>query len=300
MSAGSGATGTGTAATGTAGATGAAGITARTRVFAVLGDPIAHSQSPVFQNAAMRHFGMDAVYVALRCAQGTVGPLIHALCQAGGGGNVTAPYKATAAACLERPSPLVERTGACNTFWSEGGVVCGDNTDVEGFRFTAARLLPHLHGCRVLILGAGGAASAALCALLDAGAAHITLLNRSAERAAELALRLDPDLRSTEVAASADSVDGQDFDLVINATSLGMSSADPLPLDLSRPGRVGAAIDIICGPGGETAWVRHAHGVGIAAADGTDMLLAQGAAAFSRWFGVDPPLAEMRAALARP
>lgn len=299
MSVGPGATrtsGTGTAATGAA----AVGVTARTRVFAVLGDPVAQSQSPVFQNAAMRHLGIDAVYVALRCDQGTVAPLIRALCQAGGGGNVTAPHKATAAAYVERPSPLVERTGACNTFWSEGGVVCGDNTDVEGVRFTAARLLPQLHGCRALVLGAGGAASAALCAMLDAGASRVTLLNRSPERAAKLAMRLDPDLRSTEVAASTDFVDGRDFDLVINATSLGMSSADPLPLDLSRPGRVGAAIDIICRPGGETAWVRHARGVGIIAADGTEMLLAQGAAAFSRWFGVDPPLAEMRAALARP
>lgn len=274
-------------------------ITARTRVLALLGDPVAHSLSPLFQNAALRHLGIDAVYVALRCESGAVAPLIRALCRAGGGGNVTVPHKATAAACVDRPSRLVERTGACNTFWEEAGLVCGDNTDVAGVRVMAERLLPHLDGSRILILGAGGAAAAALCALLDAGVHRITLLNRSPQRAAALAERLDPGMRTTAVASSVRLLEGQDFDLVINATSLGMTGDDPLPLDLARLGRAGAAFDTVCRRDGDTPWIRHARGLGITAADGTEMLLSQGAAAFRHWFDVDAPLDVMRAALTR-
>lgn len=272
-------------------------ITARTRVFALLGDPVAHSLSPLFQNAAIRALGRDAIYVALRCDTADVAPLVRALCLAGGGGNVTVPHKAAAAASLDRPSRLVERTGACNTFWAEDGLVCGDNTDVEGFRSTAARLLPRLDGTRVLILGAGGAAAAAACAMLDAGAKRITLLNRSPARAGDLAARLDPDMHTIAVADAPPLVQGEDFDLVVNATSLGMRTDDQLPLELDRLGRAGAAIDIVCRADGETAWVRHARDLGIAAADGTDMLLAQGAAAFRRWFDVEAPVPVMRAAL---
>jgi shikimate dehydrogenase len=272
---------------------------ATTRLLVLLGDPVAHSLSPAFQNAAIRHAGLDAVYLALRCGTESVAPLIRALCRAGGGGNVTVPHKADAARCIERPTPDVLRTGACNTFWAdESGAICGDNTDVEGFRHAALELTgTSLSGIRCLMIGAGGAAAAALCALLQDGAAAVTLLNRSADRASALAARLDPGGDLVRVIADAGQLQGEPYDLVVNASSVGLHEDEPLPLDLEPLGDVGAALDLVYRRRSGTPWVRHAITLGIPAADGSTMLMAQGAAAFHRWFGVEPPLHVMREAM---
>jgi shikimate dehydrogenase len=272
--------------------------TATSRVFALLGDPVAHSLSPTFQNAAMRRFDLDAVYVALRCDAASVGPLVRALCRAGGGGNVTVPHKVAAAFCIENPTAAVRRTGACNTFWAEHDAICGDNTDVAGFRHAAARLLPTLAGARVLVIGAGGAAAAAVCALLDAGAADITLLNRSPDRARRLAERADPEARVVRVVTSVHDLRTDDFDLVTNASTVGLDGDDLLPLPLDAPRRIGAVLDLVYRRSGDTPFVRQARAAGIPAADGAEMLVAQGAAAFARWFAVEPPVDLMRRALA--
>ena len=270
---------------------------ASTRVFCLLGDPVAHSLSPLFQNAAMRAADIDAIYVALRCDAQSVAPLIRALCRAGGGGNVTVPHKAIAAECIERPTPVVMRTGACNTFWGEDGVVHGDNTDVAGFRHAAQQLLPSLQGVSALIVGSGGAAAAAVCALIGAGAGSITLLNRSPDRARSLAARFDEERRTIRVATTVSELGGVPFDLVVNATMLGLRDDEPLPFDLAVLGDVGAAFDLVYRRDRPTPWVRHARKLGIAATDGTEMLLGQGAAAFRRWFDITPSLDLLRSAL---
>jgi shikimate dehydrogenase len=269
---------------------------ATTRILTLLGDPVDHSLSPSFQNAALRHCGIDAVYVALRCDAASVAPLIRALCRGGGGGNVTAPHKKAAAACIEQPTDAVRRTGVCNTFWAEDGVICGDNTDVAGFAQAAQLLLPELRGARVLVIGAGGSAAAALCALLDARVHHISIINRSPERATLLARRLDADAAVLHVVPSTQDL-GQDvYDLVVNATTAGLSDDDPLPLDLTVLARAGAALDLVYRAEGTTPWTRHARQLGVAAADGREMLLGQGSAAFQRWFAIPAPVDVMRAA----
>jgi shikimate dehydrogenase len=274
-----------------------AGPGSTTRVFALLGDPVRHSRSPAFQNAAIRHAGLDAVYVALPCAAGDVAALMRTLARTGGGGNVTVPHKGAAAACLDRASDLVRRTGACNTFWGEGSDLCGENTDVAGFTTAATALLPDPRGARVLVVGAGGGAAAAACALLDAGAGRVTLLNRTPARARTLAARLDPGARVVEVVTPDDPLADRAFDLVVNATSLGLRDNDDMPIDLRMIRVAGGALDLVCAAGGETPWVRHARELGIPAADGTAMLLAQGGAAFRLWFGIEPPASVMEAAL---
>jgi shikimate dehydrogenase len=268
---------------------------AATRLFALLGDPVLHSRSPLVQNAAMAAAGVDAVYLALRCAAADVPGLMAGIARAGGGGNVTVPHKSVAAAAVEAPTAVVRRTGACNTFWHEDGRIHGDNTDVAGIAGAAAALVGELAGVRALLVGAGGAAAAALCALLDAGADHVSLLNRSEARAIELGRRLDPAGRRTSH-ADRSAIAGEAFDLVVNATSLGLHAGDALPLDLSTL-RAGAALDLVYRDGG-TDWTRHAHTLGVPARDGTEVLVLQGAAAFERWFRLPPPLAVMRGALA--
>ncbi|MYK68366.1 MAG: hypothetical protein F4020_02005, partial [Gammaproteobacteria bacterium] len=104
---------------------------AGTRVFAILGNPVAHSLSPAIQNAALRAAGLDGRYVAIACQPEDVAPVMRTLARAGGGGNVTVPHKRRAAAALDDAAAAVGRTGACNTFWGEGARIRGDNTDVE-------------------------------------------------------------------------------------------------------------------------------------------------------------------------
>src|SRR5690606_22243888 len=106
--------------------------TSATRLIALLGNPVAHSISPIFQNAAFRHAGVDGVYLALRCEGAAVPGLLRGIALAGGGGNVTVPHKEVAAEAVDEPTEAVRRTGACNTFWSEGDRIRGDNTDVVG------------------------------------------------------------------------------------------------------------------------------------------------------------------------
>jgi shikimate dehydrogenase len=270
-------------------------IGASTRLFAVLGDPVDHSLSPKIQNAAIQAAGLDAVYVAVRCDEGGVGGLMRGIALAGGGGNVTVPHKEVAARAVDVRSELVEKTGACNTFWARGGVLHGDNTDVAGFRGALASLLGATpRGLHVLMLGAGGAARGALAGLLLDEVASVTVWNRSLERAESLCAEFG-DAR-VRVTASLEA-DGGDFDVLVNGTSVGLSSHEELPVDLDRVGSVKAVLDLVYRPD-ETALVRAARARGLLAADGGEMLVRQGAEAFERWWDRPAPLAVMLDALA--
>ncbi len=271
-------------------------LTSRTRVLALLGDPVEHSLSPVIQNAAFREAGVDGVYVALRCDAADLVGFMHGLGRAGAGGNITLPHKEKAASFLDERSEAVRRTGACNTFWGDGGRVCGDNTDVEGFRRALRHFLGRApKGFRVLLLGAGGAARATLVALLDEGVEDVLLLNRSTERARAVARRIGGE--RVRVAEAPRAVDDGIFDLVVNATRLGLTPGDKLPIDLSRLARVGAVMDLVYGPAA-TPFVESAERLGIRAVDGGEMLVQQGAVAFERWWGDPGPVDAMRRALA--
>lgn len=243
-------------------------------------------------NAAFAALGIDAVYRPFRTAAEEAADLLRALATAGGGGNVTVPHKELAARTVDSPSDLVRRTGACNTFWAGPKGIQGENTDVPGFLAAAAHHGVHLEGARVLLLGAGGAAAAVVAALLRARAAQVVIVNRSPERAAALVARFGegPALR---VAASAPV---SPFDVVVNATSLGLRSGDPLPYppDCADSGCV--FLDLVYRSGG-TPWIEAASAHGLRAFDGTEMLLRQAAAAFELWTEREAPLEVMRAAL---
>jgi shikimate dehydrogenase len=272
-------------------------ILASTRLFALLGDPVQHSLSPRMQNAAFAAAGQDAVYVALPCGSRHVASLMSALAAAGGGGNVTVPHKQIAVTALEQATAVVTATGACNTFWLENDQLTGDNTDVAGFTQAALRMLGSLHGIRALVLGAGGGARAAVFALLAEGAERVSVLGRSSASVQALLAHLDANGKRTEAIPQEENTFGMGYDLVVNATPVGMRSSDPSPIDLSRLGHVRAALDLVYSPQG-TALVRNAERHGIAALDGAEMLVAQGAASYARWFGGKAPIDVMRAAVA--
>jgi shikimate dehydrogenase len=272
-------------------------LTARTRVLVLLGDPVSHSASPEIQNAAFAEAGVDGVYAAVRCAAEDLKGFMCGLSRAGGGGNITLPHKEKAASLVDVPSDAVRRTGACNTFWGVEGKVHGDNTDVEGFRRAVRTFMDGpITGIRVLLLGAGGAARAALLGLLEEGVGEVLIYNRTAERARAIARRIGGE--RARVVPLAAALDDESFDLVVNTTRLGLDPHDPTPVDLSRLARAGAAMDLVYGRE-KTSFVRGAEALGVRSTDGMEMLVQQGAASFERWWGRPAPIEAMRGAIRR-
>jgi len=259
-------------------------ISGSTRVFALLGDPVAHSLSPTMQNAAFRALGLEAAYVPLRCRAGDLPDLLRVLVRAEGGGNVTVPHKEAAARAVQRGSDQVTALGACNTFWGEDGVIAGENTDVAGLVEALDRL--DAPEGPWLVFGTGGGARAAVGAALRRGVG-LAITSRS------------PDRRQAFVdwvgSLGGTIVPPESCRVVINATPLGLHFDDPLPPP--PPRGVEVALDMVYARG-ETQWVRAMRTKGLRASDGRAMLVGQGAAAFERWFpGVGAPTEIMRAAV---
>ena len=271
-------------------------FTAKTRLLTLLGDPILHSKSPEIQNRAFEAAGVDGVYVALQCKEEDLEGFMVSIARSGGGGNITLPHKEKAAAIVEIASQAVVQTGACNTFWGdERGRIHGDNTDVDGFRSALSFFIGSVpSGIRVLLLGGGGAARASLLGLIEEGADEIVIFNRTPERARSMSRRIGGE--RTRVIPVLEEIEGEDFDLVINATRLGLEKNDASPVELERLGCVGAAMDLVYGRH-VTPFVRAAEAMDIRATDGAEMLVRQGAASFERWWGIPAPVEAMRAAM---
>lgn len=262
-------------------------IAGTTRVFAVLGDPVAHSLSPAMHNAAFRALGLPAVYVALRCNAADVPGLIGALARANGGGNVTVPHKEVAARAVDRRLGVVEAAGACNTFWGDNGAVVGENTDVPGLLAALDRLAPA--DGPWLIAGTGGGARAAAIAARTRGVA-VAIQSRRDDR------RRDFEAWATSVGVSLAAPAA--CQVLLNTTPLGLQAADPPPVQRTAAPEASVALDMVYRRG-ETSWVRAMRAAGLRAADGREMLVAQGARAFERWFpGKSAPVEVMRAAVA--
>ena len=269
-------------------------VSADTRLLVVIGDPVAHSLSPLMQNAAIRALGLDAVYVALATPTQALAPLLAGLAAVGGAGNVTVPHKEAVAHQLARKTELCARVGACNTFWSERGELVGDNTDVAGILRALGRL--GVNGAeRWLLVGTGGSARAVAVAAAEARA-DLHVLSRDAVRAQDFIEWARASGAHAAVARGA-----LQPDVVINATPLGLKDSDalPVPSDSGRIGRPAAALDLVYAPGG-TRWVRSLQAAGVRAEDGREVLVQQGAAAFACFFpGVAAPIEIMRATVER-
>ena len=258
----------------------------RVRVFAILGDPVLHSLSPAMYNAAFRALGLSAVYVPVRCSSRDLPGLLGGLARAGGGGNVTVPHKELAARLVQDASEMVREVGACNTFWRHAERVRGDNTDVEGV--TEALRLLGVTGGRWLVAGTGGGARAVVVAARRAGAA-VAIRSREEARAAEFAGWVRQ--RGVEIVAA------ESCTVLVNATPLGLRRGDPPPIPDDAAPSATVALDLVYASGG-TPWIIECRARGLHAADGRELLIAQGVAAFRRWYpDTAPPVEVMRAAV---
>lgn len=257
----------------------------------LLGHPVAHSLSPRFHNAALRAAGIPLTYQAVDVLPDTLPRVLDALVEDRAAGNVTLPHKEAVAARCDLRTDLAARVGAVNTFWCTlDGRLWGDNTDVAGVDAAVRELFGGTvpRELRVALLGAGGSAAAVLAAAESWPGARVRLWSRTGTRARSLAARFPG------VAQAVDSLDValRHATLVVNATPLGIGPDDAPPVPPEALPAGAAVLDLVYRPG-ETAWVRAARARGHRAADGLPMLIAQGAAAFTRWFGTAPDPAVM-------
>jgi shikimate dehydrogenase len=267
-------------------------MTKRPGRLVLLGHPVSHSLSPVFQNAALRASDIPLVYEALDVAGRELRSVLRQLKASSGAGNVTIPHKIAVHDLCDELTELAAKVGAVNTFWFDSKKLHGDNTDVGGFDAAARALLGgHTADARVVVLGAGGAAASVLAAIEDWPDARVTVVARQAERAAALAKRF-PDVARTEKSVERAV---RDATLIVNATPVGQQDEEQ-PIEVGLIPQSAAVLDLVYRRGG-TPWVRAARENGIRAADGLPMLLEQGALAFQRWFGKEPDREAMRLSL---
>jgi shikimate dehydrogenase len=258
----------------------------------LLGHPVAHSLSPVFQKAALKAAGIPLTYEAVDVLPRDLRLLLRQLKDLNAAGNVTIPHKLAVHASCDELTDIAARVGAVNTFWFESGRLHGDNTDVGGFEAAAKALLGgDPVDARVVLMGSGGAAAAVLAAVEQWTNARVAVVARHPERAAKLARRFR-DVARVEKTLDAALVDAS---LIVNATPIGQQS-DEMPIEIEKIPDRPAVMDLVYRRGG-TAWVRAARDRGIRAADGLPMLIEQGALSFRRWFGREPDREAMRQSL---
>jgi shikimate dehydrogenase len=277
-------------------------ITGKARLTGLLGWPVSHSKSPRLHNFWLEQAGIDGAYLPLPVAPSDLAAVLPVLPRMGFiGVNVTVPHKQAVMPFLDRLDPLAATIGAVNTIvMEEGGKMVGRNTDAEGFLLNLREAEPGFDAGKgpIVLLGGGGAARAAAAALIEQGAREIRLLNRSKDKAEELAAALGPAVKVLDWAERHDALAGAM--LLVNSTSLGMEGQPPLDLSLESLPQQALVNDLVYAPL-ETALLAAARQRGNKVADGLGMLLHQARPAFAAWWGTMPELTpEIRAMMLAP
>ena len=282
----------------------APGASATTALFGLLGHPVEHSLSPAMHNAAFEAVGADARYLAFDVVPGDLSTALDGARALGVRGlNATVPHKQAALALAQEADPLAVQAGAANTLCPTAKGWKAYNTDVEGLlRALEVDLGFTPTGQSCVILGAGGAARAAVVGLAARGAQEIRVTNRNGKRAEALVRELAPMVKADALRTASWEhalTDMGPGSLLVSATPLGLSAQGRWPWDPTAMPEGLLVFDMAYRRGGETPLVDQARGAGLTAASGRSMLLHQGALAFELWTGIAPPLAVMGAALDR-
>ena len=268
-------------------------ITGKTKILGVIGAPIAHSLSPIIQNAALHEAGLDYVYTAFPVHRVALASAVCGLRDAGVVGfNVTIPFKTEIMPLLDALSEDAQRIRAVNTVViASDGTMTGHNTDVTGFMAGFAARGIGLAGKRTVLIGAGGAARAALWGLLRSGVSSVCIGVRNLAKGKALCTDFAAD--GTLAVYCFDDPHFRDVlctaDIVVQTTPIGMSpQTDAMPpVDPAAISPSAAVYDLIYTPA-ETAFLRAAAAHGCMTINGETMLVMQGAEAFSLWTGVRP------------
>jgi len=265
-------------------------------VYAVIGNPIAHSKSPliheVFAKQTQQAIHYGRIFSELDAFKKTTQEFFE---RGGKGLNVTIPFKLQAYELAQHKTPRAQSAQAANMLWVENGQLWCDNSDGEGLTRDLRRLLKQrsgaaLNGINVLILGAGGAAQGVIEPLMGAGVASITVFNRTHEKAEALVKQFSGLAAGAKVNLTAvplAELKNGSYDLIINATATGLSNESPIAKDVLKaiihPDTL--AYDMVYGK--ETCFMQDAKALGIQAVDGLGMLVEQAALAFETWRKLD-------------
>lgn len=269
-------------------------------IVACFGQPVSGNPTQFMMERAFAQFGLDWRYLTLEVAPADLGAAVQGARAMGFQGfNCTIPHKCAVIPFLDGLTPAAEHIGAVNCVFRQGDQFFGDNTDGKGFVESLKAMPVDPHGKRFVILGAGGAARAIAVELAAAGAAHLTIVNRAAERGQALADLLNERVHvpAAFVAWEKDFELSADTHVVVNATSVGMGD-DAARLHLAgeslNPDMVVA--DVVFNPA-NTRLLRDARQRGCQTLGGAGMLVHQAAANFKIWSGMSPDLETMRDAL---
>ena len=267
-------------------------ITGKTRVTALFGYPVEHTLSPVMQNAAFDHLGLNCCYLPFSVPPDSLKQAVESIRALGLlGANLTIPHKEAVIPFLDHLDEEAAIIKAVNTIVNHEGKLTGYNTDGKGFMRSLDENLVSPVGKQVLIIGAGGSARA-ISYYLGREAGGLCLYNRSRDKAKTLATYLLSQGGAVRVIQSLR--DLKEFDIIINATSLGLKTSDPLPFDTAFLSPSQVVCDLIYH---KTELCLKAEAKGCKTIGGAGMLLWQGALAFELWTGAVPPIEIMRSAL---
>jgi len=264
----------------------------------VTGYPIRHSRSPLIHGYWLKQLDLAGTYRAHEVSVADFAAFIASLKDGTSGfigGNVTIPHKEAAFKLADRPDGLSEELGASNTLWLQDGELHATNTDGRGFTANLDERHPGWdRSARAVILGAGGASRAVIQAVRDRGFKEIHVVNRTAERAQELADRFGERVHAHPMAALHEVMQGAG--LFVNTTSLGMDGEAAPRIDFSPLVEGAVVTDIVYVPL-KTPLLAQAEEQGFAIVDGLGMLLHQAVPGFEKWFGKRPMVDETLRAL---
>ena len=261
------------------------------RAACVIGWPVGHSRSPLIHNYWIKRHGLTAEYRREAVPPDNFAEFIATLAERGYiGANVTLPHK-EAALALSEPDDRARAVGAANTLWLESGTLRSTNTDVEGFIENLDAETPRWDAGleSAIVLGAGGAARAIVLALLERGTERVFVANRTFAKAETFRERFGERVHPVRWGEINGLLAGAQ--LLVNATTLGMSGQDQLDLNLAHLPQSAVVADIVYVPL-ETPLLAAARQRGLRTADGLGMLLHQAVRGFSLWFGVRPEVTD--------
>ena len=253
--------------------------------YLVIGNPIQHSLSPLIHNFWIKKNNISAIYEKEKLEKGSLKNLISKVKDGKiNGVNVTIPFKKDVIPYLEELTSEAERTQSVNTIYLNNNKITGHNTDIDGFRLAVQDLKFDISRKHILIVGAGGVVPSIIYALMKMKVNKISLINRTKEKAENLK-KLFKDLNII----NWDEI--QNFDMIINATSVGLKINDELNLDLSKIENNKLFYDVIYNPR-ETNFLKNAKNLGNRTENGKKMFIHQAAQSFKIWHGIQPEINE--------
>lgn len=277
-------------------------LNGKTKVLAIIGHPVEHSRSPAMQNAALQACGLDYAYVPFSVPPEHLAEAVSGLRALGVAGfSVTIPHKIAVMEYLDGIDGSAVEAGAVNTVVNEAGRLIGYNTDGDGLVRSLADDLGFVPGSgTIVVVGAGGAARGAVPALCRAGAGRIVVVNRSRERAEEIAEAMSKLHPGTEIIPASEPAELKPWlggtSLLVNTTSLGMNKETIPFLQIADLPGAAAVYDMVYSPP-VTPLLDEAAKRGLRCANGLGMLAAQGELAFRIWTGMLPPAGVMKSVL---